>query len=351
MKPKIGFYSPYLDTFGGGERYILTLASHWSVRFDVELFWNEISIIDSAQKRFNIDLSRVKVTRNIFRDVSVFKKLYITRQYDLIFFLSDGSIPSSLARHNILHFQMPFEKIPYSKIKLSRYQAIICNSHFTKNGLDQRISKRATVIYPPVQLIDAIQTRKEKIIFSVGRFSGYHTAKKQHILLEAFAKGIKANRFMGWKLIFAGGLIPSDEEFFTNLVRKAKGLPVEFYPNTTHDNLVDYYKRASIYWHAAGFGETEARWMEHFGISTVEAMSAGCIPIVYDSGGQPEIVTYKLNGFLWQNIDELIGYTTAVGVDSDISLEIRKNARLRAKEFDQLRFTKSFDECMNRMRF
>jgi len=37
--------------------------------------------------------------------------------------------------------------------------------------------------------------------------------------------------------------------------------------------------------------------LEHFGITTVEAMAAGCVPLVYDSGGQAEIVSSGYNGY------------------------------------------------------
>ncbi|MEK7119756.1 MAG: hypothetical protein AAB889_04525, partial [Patescibacteria group bacterium] len=72
------------------------------------MFWDNFYILDEAQRRLDVDLSRVKVTQNIFRERNVFKKLLLTRQYDLIFVLSDGSIPSTLAKHNILHYQVPF---------------------------------------------------------------------------------------------------------------------------------------------------------------------------------------------------------------------------------------------------
>ncbi|MEK9143671.1 MAG: glycosyltransferase family 4 protein [Patescibacteria group bacterium] len=344
---KIGFYSPYLDTLGGGERYVLTLASHWSGRHNVELFWNDASIINSAQKRLNIDLSRIKVTRNIFRDTSVFKKLFITRQYDLIFFLSDGSIPSTLARYNILHFQMPFGKILYSAVKLSRYQAIVCNSQFTKDALDERIGIRAEVIYPPVTVIDWKGSKKEKIILSVGRFSGFHTAKKQHILLEAFTRGMKAKCLAGWKLILAGGLLLSDMEYFDTLKKMSVGLPVEFLPNAPHDTLTDLYRRVSIYWHAAGFGETDPRLMEHFGISTVEAMTAGCIPIVFAGGGQPEIVEDGKNGFLWETTGELLEKTNNVIINKNIAATLQKNAIEKSKQFSVSRFCDAFDGLLD----
>ena len=65
------------------------------------------------------------------------------------------------------------------------------------------------------------------------------------------------------------------------------------------------YGKSSIYWHATGYGEDNPKKFEHFGISTVEAMAAECIPVVINLGGQPEIVEQSVNGFLWNSIPEL----------------------------------------------
>lgn len=341
----IGFYSPYLDTLGGGERYALTLASHWAKTHDVSVFWDQDDILDKAQKTLNIDLSRVKVTQNIFRVENIFKKLLLTRQYDLIFVLSDGSIPSTLAKHNILHFQVPFPSIGYSKLKLSRYQTVVCNSQFTKESLDPRVGNRAVVIYPPVDAIVSTGI-KEKLILSVGRFSGFHTAKKQYILLEAFARAYKAKRFSGWKLILAGGLLPGDEVYFGKLKHAAMGLPINLLPNAAYDVLVDCYKRATIYWHAAGYGETDPRWMEHFGITTVEAMSAGVVPIVFAGGGQPEIVDDGENGFLWQTIGELLDKTNKVITNKSLVQRLAENATEASSQFSVSRFCDEFDKLL-----
>src|SRR5512135_2243469 len=108
---KIGLYNPYYDGLGGGERYTLTLASHWSLTHDVSVFWDDPNILSLSESRFGMDLSRVRVTPNVFKNGNIFEKLWASRKYDLIFFLSDGSIPMSLARHNILHFQVPFPSI------------------------------------------------------------------------------------------------------------------------------------------------------------------------------------------------------------------------------------------------
>jgi len=54
---KFGFYSPYLDTFGGGERYLLTLASNFSKNHDVDVFWDDNAIKAPLTRFLKIDLS------------------------------------------------------------------------------------------------------------------------------------------------------------------------------------------------------------------------------------------------------------------------------------------------------
>jgi glycosyltransferase involved in cell wall biosynthesis len=49
--------------------------------------------------------------------------------------------------------------------------------------------------------------------------------------------------------------------------------------------------------------------MEHFGIVTVEAMLAGCVPVAFAGGGQLEIVNHGVDGFLWRTQEELIDRT------------------------------------------
>lgn len=346
---KIGIYNPYFESLSGGERYTLTLASHWSMTHDVSVFWDKIGVLEEAQRRLDIDLSRVKVTRNIFRGTHVFKKLLLTRQYDLIFVLSDGSIPSTLAKRNILHYQVPFPTVAYSAVKLSRYQAIVCNSKFTQHALDERMARRSIVIYPPVRPIQSGVEKKEKLILSVGRFTGFHTAKKQHMLIEAFAQGHKTQQLNGWRLVLAGGFMSSDQNYFDKLKDKAKGLPITIEPNISHDSLTDYYRRASLYWHAAGYGETDPRWMEHFGITTVEAMSAGCIPIVFAGGGQTEIISDGANGFLWRSTEELLSKTSLVIRDTKKQQRILDGGVARAMDFQESKFTQAFDDLLRRL--
>lgn len=328
---KIGFYSPYLDSLAGGERYVLTLASHWSKVHDVSIFWDVPSILKKTEIRFDIDLSRVKTVENVFRTRNIFKKIMVSWGYDLIFFLTDGSIPTTFAKYNILHFQVPFQHIPIHPIKLARYQAVVCNSDFTKRHIDKRLGKKAVVIYPPVTPIKK-SAKKKNMILSVGRF---HPLKKQDVLIEAFRK------IQGYELVFAGGLLPADEPYLKRLKLAAKNLRVRFVPNISFEKMVEVYNQARIYWHGAGYHETNPERMEHFGITTVEAMSAGAIPVVYHGGGLPEIVREGKDGYLWANTDELLEKTKKVIMRSDTFSAVN-----RAKEFSTEKFTASFDRLL-----
>lgn len=324
----------------GGERYLLTLASHWSGVHEVSLFWDDPSVVQVAAKRLHLDLSRVKTTENIFLAHNLFKKLRVTREYDLIFFLTDGSVPTTFAKRNILHFQVPFRKVPFHPVKMMRFQSVVCNSSFTKNNLDQRVGKHAIVIYPPVDPISLRQGTKKNIILSVGRF---HETKKQHILIDAFREAIKKNTIKGYELVLAGGLLESDQGYFKELKKQADGFPILFSPNISFDTLCTLYRDARVYWHAAGFGETKPEHMEHFGITTVEAMSAGCIPFAYDAGGQKEIIHNGENGYLWKTKDALLKMTSALLMDKKLCSAVSKKAVLRAKAFDTRIFLHSFD--------
>ncbi|MEK7533140.1 MAG: glycosyltransferase family 4 protein [Patescibacteria group bacterium] len=340
----IGFYNPYYDGLGGGERYTLTLASHWSKIHDVVIFWDDPNIVGLSEKRFGIDLTRVRVVPNIFKNANIFGKLIGSRRYDLIFFLSDGSIPATLAKHNILHFQVPFASVLADPWKMKRYDAIVCNSEFTKNELDPQLGSRSVVIYPPVQQVSVSGAlSKKKQILSVGRFTGYFQAKKQEVLIEAFTRGYTSGILQGWELILAGGLIPSDQKYFDMLKTLVSDAPVHFMPNISNDELIVLYQSSRLYWHAAGYGTTNPAQMEHFGITTAEAMSAGAVPLVYAAGGQLEIVSDGVNGLVWRTPDELIEKTRVLIEDKKKYTDLSKAAIVRANEFSDAKFTRAFD--------
>lgn len=339
---KIGFYSPYLDGVSGGERYVLALAGHWSRMHHVDVFWNDPTILEKARERLHVDIRKVHVVPNVFQHGNLLEKLLITRTYDLMFFLSDGSVPMSLAKHNMLHFQVPFASVSLHWWKLNRYDVIVCNSNFTKNNLDPALRAKASVIYPPVITKVTRSTKKEKIILSVGRF---HPAKKQNVLIDAFKRMKQAN----WRLVCVGGLLPADKEYVSSLTRSAAGHSINIVTNGTYAELQSYYRKASLYWHAAGFGESDPKLQEHFGISTVEAMAYGCVPVVYRGGGLVEIVKEAKNGYLWDTPEEFINKTSEIIRNPSQSAGLVKHGIAGSRNFDETKFFTEFDELLTRI--
>src|SRR3990172_5839180 len=192
-KMKAFIYSPYLDSLGGGERYMMTVASVLSEAYEVDVYGDH-NLKDVLQKRFGIDLSKVNfIDTNSKGD-----------GYDLSFWLSDGSIPLLHARNNFLHFQMPFRDVGgrslLTKMKLIRVKKIVCNSNFTKYFIDDEFGIDSTVLYPPVDTKLFHPKRKENMILYVGRFSQLTQRKGQDILIKAFGKLVKKG-INDWNLV------------------------------------------------------------------------------------------------------------------------------------------------------
>ncbi|MEK7565650.1 MAG: glycosyltransferase family 4 protein [Patescibacteria group bacterium] len=352
---KVGLFNPYFDTMGGGERYFLTTAEYFLQKgYQTDIFWNGDQDVTKIKTRFNLDLTGVNFVWDIFtNENNRLKKFFLTAKYDLIFFISDGSIPFSLAKKNILHFQVPFNHKSHrniqNTIKLRAMSHIVCNSAFTKSYIDKSYGVESQVIYPPVDIESFFPKKKENIILSVGRFFGPTHPKKQEVLIREFVslckKGLK-----NWRLVLIGGLTAGGEGEIERLRQKSLGHPVRIITDSSFAVLKEHYAKAKIYWHATGFGEDLEKFpekAEHFGITTVEAMSAGCVPIVFAGGGQTEIVREGMDGFFWGSTQELADKTEKLADSTTLLRSLSKQAIFRSQIFSKKEFFKSWDKLLD----
>lgn len=349
---KIGVFDPYLDDNGGGERYMITIAKCLSKENDVDVFWDNESDLKSVGERFGLDLSKIELVPNIF-NYSFVKRQKHSAKYDAIVVLSDGSIPILSSKKIFLHMQQP---IAYNlslkdKLKLRRISSLFCNSLFTKDFIEKNYKIKCDLLYPPVSVLGNSE-KKENVIFHVGRFRVMNVKskdfKKQQVMINTF-KSLIDKGLNDWKFLLAVSLNDLEDPIFINMKNSAKGYPIEFLINSTKDELWKEGSKAKIYWHATGFGEDivmNPHLTEHFGISTVEAMGIGAVPVVFNAGGQKEIVTDGEDGFLWDTLEEFEEKTLKLIKDHDLLKKMSKKAFIRAQYFDEENFDKNLREII-----
>lgn len=353
---RIGIYTPYLDTLAGGEKYILSIAAALANKHDVFLFWNpseEQELKKKIKTKLNIEIPQISFVNNIFTpQTSLVARLFESQKYDYILVLSDGSIPIVLSKL-LLHFQTPMPWIRPSfllKLKMNRVRAVICNSQFTKKYIDKEFGKESQVIYPAVTITKQ-HIEKKNMILHVGRYGVQNSgssAKKQEFMADTFKKLVD-NGISEWKMTFVISYKEDAIDDVSTFRERIKNYPIELIENPTNDILWKTYNQAKIYWHASGIGEDLEKHpgrAEHFGISTVEAMGCGAVPIVINAGGQPEIVEDGVNGLLWDSQETLMSKTKTVIEDEAMRKTLAASAQKRATVFSADAFEKNWERLI-----
>lgn len=375
---RAGIYLPGLTARGGAERLALTLALSLSamgwrvtVYSDTPVDQEQLAT-DSGEDvqglRF-VELPKAvnaKLPSEVSRLLSLKAHADIIRSHrlDVFFNAQFKSQLPGCGRRNIYYCHFPHKLDPfaigglrglYQRVTsladrllvtqapsfLDTYDGVWANSNFTASHVRDRWRVEPVVLYPPCEQMPT--GPKERVIAVVGRFQAMTAGapyKAQDVLIREFSKMADLHR-QGWRLELAGGLGSStqDHEYFNELRRAAEGMPVGLRPNVSHESIRALYSEASLYWHAQGFGAdgvTAPQTQEHFGITTVEAMSAGCVPVVYGTAGPREVVAPVSGIRTWETGDELreITRTWASAEPGDIE-PIRGRCRSRAEEFSR----------------
>ena len=302
--------------------------------FRVDVEWKNKGIKKKLEDRFGMNLKDVNIVKNINRG----------NGYDLCFWVSDGSIPLLYARKNFLHFQFPFKGVSgkslLNRMKFFRIEKTICNSYFTKRFIDEEYGIESVVIYPPVDVNKIKPRTKENLIVSIGRFSQLGQAKRQDFLVKEFKK-LYDSGFRDWKLVLAGGVEVGVDDYVDKLKKASRGYPIKVVESPSLKEIKGLYERAKIFWSATGFGvdeNKEPKRVEHFGITTVESMAAGCVPLVFSAGGHKEIVVDGESGFLWRRSGDLLNKTKKIIDDKKLLRALSLKAREDSKIYEIDRF-------------
>ena len=359
LYPKIAIFTPHNITPGGGERYIFTLIESLKDKAHVTLItkrkFSFIRIL-TIGRELGLNLNHIQLYS--------LDELSEHENFDIFFVLCNHIYPElpALGKHNIIICQFPFPLNDHSyvsKIKpyWNEYESILVYSEFVKVNVDkvideEHISKKPIkIINPPVPIMKVRNKRKSRII-SVGRFFEGKHCKRHDVLIRSFKELSKTNKEA--ELHLAGSLHPEPQhrQYLDNLLKDAEGFPIFFHINISYEQIEKLYGTSEIYWHAAGFGIDslrEAEKAEHFGIAIVEAMSAGCIPIVYNAGGAKDLIIENKTGFYFSTTEELIEKTRIIidNIDSSNIKKIIENDILEAKKYNQEEFKNNISNYIN----
>jgi glycosyltransferase involved in cell wall biosynthesis len=166
----------------------------------------------------------------------------------------------------------------YRLSKPQPHHEIVSLSHFTKSALEQeyRVPENLPVIYPAVDVTAFQKDRGERslAIVTVGRFG---SSKRQ---LEQIKLAERLPHIPFHLVGFAKNV-----DYYRKCESYVKGREVtnvHLHPDAPFSDMLGLLQSSKYFLHTL--------INEPFGITAVQAMAAGCLPIVHDSGGQRETV-------------------------------------------------------------
>lgn len=392
--------------YGGGTKRTMAMAEHFAKRFEVTLLTSDVLAWQERQHFFGVDLRQVNIVKlyplprlfpyRLWRQTrwgrhlyQIFSLRYYMRQIralqlDLFISGSPNITLPPLAQRSIYMCTFPtltpppMDNIDQTSLvrglgslgktwlkqllidsignnALAQFNVITANSRFTQSWIQEKWQLPATVVYSACELVGTTQP-KEKIICHAGRFVADCTLcnnKRHDILIETF-KALPDLHQDGWQLHLAGGFPPEspNQIYVEQLKWAAQGYPIFFHVNASLPELHHLYRSASLYWHATGYGrdvQHDPAAHEHFGMTTVEAMSAGAVPVVINTGGQAEIVAHGVNGFVWNELSELSFYTRRLVNDPALRTAMSQQAIVDSQKYSKANFLASMDTIVDQL--
>ncbi len=382
---KIGILDHLSGKLGGAQLVVAQMAALLARDHDVEIIHSNRSYhLASLGEAFGVNLNAVRERvvegsncsfslpgpRGIWRDLphSLKTNRELTKSYDLFVYSGYGVPPFSFASKGIIYCHFPFETCPAERLntkenlertsffgrwlrlavhqpiwnyRMRGYDVILTNSSFTAHWLDKLWKRQAEVVYPPVS-VDVQPGKKKNAIVSIGRFIDKTNSKNHVHQIKAFGDLLQRVRDE-WRLYLIGFCTfeQNEVDYLRELRAMAEGMPVTFVVNAQRNEVLQHLAEAKLFWHTTGITDCTPpapSQMEHFGIATVEAMLAGCIPLVPAHGGQVEIVEDGVSGFLCHNAKELIEYSDRLVKNQPLREEMSRCAVKRGQAFNLAAF-------------
>lgn len=183
----------------------------------------------------------------------------------------------------------------YFKFLRDRYEnlmkntLLLTNSEYTRKAISNAFNIEAKILYPPVdvetfQEIALKSNQRDGMVLVISRI-----APDKQIENAIEVARIMRGRGIGKIMTIAGNLHYYDHQYYQQMKNMIADYDLSDYvslqTNISFSRLIQLMQLAKVYFHP--------RIDEHFGISIVEAMASGLVPVVSNIGGHTEFVPPK----------------------------------------------------------
>jgi glycosyltransferase involved in cell wall biosynthesis len=246
-------------------------------------------------------------------------------------------------------FQSPAMRLLTSAFTLSTSPAnrlltrnlLLTNSTFMRDLIKRHLARDSLVIFPPVDLqrfkCSPEQQERENVVVTVTRLR----LGKQLEMIPQIARNVRDCRFIILALQDAGSA-----ESLNTLKRSIKTQDVEdrveIRINQSPKAIADTLTTSKVY--------LQTQEYEAFGISVVEAMASGCVPVVPRNGGPwidilgRDESTY---GFSFDSPQEAATKINLLCSDEQVRRKTAERALTRASRFDSKLFENQIASLVN----
>jgi len=226
-----------------------------------------------------------------------------------------------------------------------RNSFLITNSNYSKAAILREYDRNdVMVLSPPVdvdtiiskvklnQPPDSLNYNDENCILVICRIEPSKRIENAIYL----AKQLKERKIKA-KINIVGSFEPFYKKYCDGLIKLISDFDIsdiiEFHIDANFEDLTDLMKRSKIFFHP--------REGEHFGMSIVEAMSAGLIPVVPAIGGQSEFVPKE---YQYRSLEEASEIVSSLLTDMQREQITKESNRMSniAKNFSETNYKRQF---------
>jgi glycosyltransferase involved in cell wall biosynthesis len=233
---------------------------------------------------------------------------------------------------------------------LMRNSTVLTNSELSRRAITGAFGiDNVYILSPPVDIgtfRDAVLRSEDNIRNDIIIIVCRIDPSKQIQNAIKLAKILK-DRNVGKGMKIVGSLYYYNFKYYSYLEQMVRDLDltdyITFEANASLDKMLSIMREAKVYFHPATRGEAPSQRGEQFGMSIVEAMAAGLIPIVPDIGGPTEFVPKKYQYSTLEQAAEIISSAFHLQYAERVQISNSVN------KFSNSHFIKGFQHILNEL--